>query len=155
MDDEFKNLSSTIESKVNEINAKITLGMKSRGYRAANELRNASQQVLRGKRSGRRYRVPGTRRMYTASAPGEPPAIRTGTFRNSWQAKTESSGTIGNMSVRSYIESSVRTDNGKYSLGKILEEGSPGGKIAPRPYKKKIQEKALPRIKKIYREPYL
>ena len=160
-------LYSRVESVVKEVNEKITHGMKSRGYSAANELRNASQEILRGQRSGRRYNVPGTGRVkyykrkktatitykkYTASAPGEPPAVRTGAFRNSWQAKTESTGSGSNTSVKAYIESNAKTDNGKYLLGQILEDGT--SKMAPRPYKEKIQQKALPKIVKIYKRPY-
>ena len=153
MMDNFDNLTSQVRAKVFEVNQTITLGMRSRAYRVANELRNASQEVLRGQRSGRTYRVPGTRRRYTASAPGESPANRTGTFRASWQPKTETikSGVDG-MSVRAYVESSTRTDNGKYLLGDVLEDGT--GKMSPRPYKKKIQEKRLKKIVKIYKEPY-
>lgn len=147
-------LSAQIEAKCEVIAQKISLGVRSRGYRAANELRNASQLVLRGQRSGRRYRVPGTKSYYTASAPGEPPAVRTGAFRVGWQAKQEVTSWSGtDVAVRSYIESNTRTDNGKYLLGSILEDGS--SRMAPRPYKEKIQEKALPKIKKIYQEPYL
>ena len=39
-----------------------------RTYRASNELRNASLYVLRGKRSGKTYLVPGTRKHYRASS---------------------------------------------------------------------------------------
>lgn len=158
---------SQVGMMVKNVNDKITRGMKSRAYRAANELRNASQIVLRGQRSGRRYNVPGTGRVkynkrdhtatityrkYTASAPGEAPAVRTGVFRASWQPRTESEGVGDNLSVRAMIESSVRTDNGKYLLGEVLEDGT--GRMAPRPYKEAIQEKAMPKILKIYKEPY-
>ena len=162
------NLYYQIESMVKEVNEKITHGMKSRAYRVSNELRNASQDVLRGQRSGREYIVPGTGRVrynkrnktatitykrYRASAPGEPPAVRTGTFRGSWQTKTESTGSGDSLSVKAMIESNTRTDNGKYLLGAILEDGT--GKMAPRPYKEKIQQKALPKAVRIYKEPYL
>ena len=147
--------SKQIEVAVEKINGKITQGMQSRGYRAANELRNASQLVLRGSRGGRSYLIPGTRRRYTASAPGEPPAVRTGTFRASWQPKTEISGGGSSLSVKAMIESSVTTDNGAFVLGQMLEDGTPGGKIAPRPYQEKILDKALPKIKSIYEEPYV
>lgn len=147
-------VSARIENVCREISLKISIGMRSRGYRAANELRNASQLVLRGQRSGRRYRVPGTRRHYTASAPGEPPAVRTGAFRASWQPKQRVDvGTNNQVSVTSYIESRQRTDNGRYNLGSMLENGN--GKMAPRPYKEKVQEKAQPKIVKIYKEPYM
>lgn len=156
-----------IESIVREVNQKITQGMKARAYSASNELRNSSQKILRGQRSGREYIVPGTGRMtyykrkkiakitykkYRASAPGEPPAVRTGVFRASWQTKTESEQSGNGLTVKSMIESNVRTDNGKYLLGKILEEGT--GRMAPRPYQEKIIQDALPRIKKIYKRQY-
>lgn len=147
-------VSAKIENVCKEISTKISIGMRSRGYRAANELRNASQLVLRGQRSGRRYRVPGTKSYYTASAPGESPAVRTGAFRASWQPKQKVNvGTYNQVSVTSYIESRQRTDNGSYNLGSLLENGS--GRMAPRPYKEKIQEKAKPKIVKIYKEPYI
>ena len=147
-------VSAKIENVCKEISLKISIGMRSRGYRAANELRNASQLVLRGQRSGRRYRVPGTRKHYTASAPGEPPAVRTGAFRASWQPKQRVDvGTNNQVSVKSYIESRQRTDNGKYNLGSMLESGN--GKMAPRPYKEKVQEEAKPKIIEIYKAPYM
>lgn len=173
---DIDSLFTQIESKVREVNDKITTGMKARSYSAANELRNASQEVLRGQRSGRVYIIPGTGsvryykrgskdgkhkagtatityRKYRASAPGEPPANRLGHFREGWQARTESKGSGDSLSVRAMIENDVRTDNGKYILGEILENGS--GNMAPRPYKERIQKKALPQVLKIYRRPYL
>lgn len=138
--------------------------MRGRAYRAANELRNASLLVLRGQRTGRRYKVPGTYRLqkdkttgkkrhgryYTASAPGEPPANRTGTFRNSWQASSTGSDATG--VYKSIITSDVRTDNGKHNLGDILENGT--NRMAPRPFEEPIIKKAMPKIRKIYSEPY-
>lgn len=157
------------DAEVEKIAYSIKQQMASRGYRASNELRNASQLVLRGQRSGRRYNVPGTGsvryykrtkrakityKKYTASAPGEPPAVRTGAFRMSWQPKTTIEGkTGGDFSVRSKVESTQRTDNGKYLLGEILEEGT--GRMAPRPHQEKIQEKAMKTIERIYKEPYM
>lgn len=144
--------------------------MESRSYRAANELRNAALLVLRGTRSGRVYKVPGTHgkrlskatkgmlddyghklrggRLYRASAPGEPPAVRTGIFRNSW--KPEARKLFG--SYISRISSDATTDNGGYNLGEILENGS--SRMAPRPHHDRIQEKAEPKIVRIYEEPY-
>ena len=40
---------------------------------------------LTGQRSGRVYRIPGTRRTYRASSPGEPPASRMGILRNGYR----------------------------------------------------------------------
>lgn len=145
----------------------ISTQIKSRAYRASNELRNASQLVLRGQRSGKRYIVPGTGRVkyykrkktatisyrrYAASAPGEPPAVRTGAFRAGWQPKTYiDNGSITNTVVRSSIENRVRVKNG-HLLGEYLEDGT--GKMAPRPHHKRIQDKALPNIMRIFKEPY-
>lgn len=101
-----------------------------RAYRASNELRNAELYVLRGQRSGKKYRVPGTRRKYTASAPGESPAVRTGVFRLSWgtHVHVEKNGT--HFRAVSAIESKERA--GGRLLGEMLENGT--GRIAPRPY---------------------
>lgn len=168
-----------LQDQWDAINDSIRHQIQSRGHRAANELRNASQLVLRGQRSGRKYIVPGTGRVkyykrdskdgqhkagtatityryYTASAPGEPPAVRTGVFRMGWQPKSfvKSNGKR-NFAVISRVENLQRTDNGKYLLGKILEEGTPNGKIQPRPHQEKIQQKAMPAIMKIYNEPYI
>ena len=136
--------------------------MESRSYRVANELRNASQEVLRGQRHGRRYKVPGTYkrqrdktdgkmkngRYYTASAPGEPPAVRTGAFRASW--KPTAHVVYGHYISR--IESDIMTENGKHNLGQILENGT--SRMAPRPYVDEILNKAEPQVVRIYEEPY-
>lgn len=126
----------------------IKKAMGQRTYQAANELINATILVLRGKRSGRSYRVPGTRRSYTASAPGEPPAVRTGAFRMSWQPKARISGNNYISSVESDIQA------GRYVLGEILENGTPGGKMKPRPHHDRIRERAEPEIVKIYSRAY-
>lgn len=133
---------------IDHVTDSIKHEMERRSYLAANELRNASQLVLRGQRSGRRYRVPGTKRHYTASAPGEPPAVRTGAFRLSWQPTAR----VVFGSYISRIESDLRTDNGRYTLGEILEDGT--SRMAPRPYQDAILEKAKKPILRIYDEPY-
>lgn len=136
---------------VEDINEEVQNQMGSRAYRAANELRNSALLVLRGQRSGRRYKVPGTKKYYTASAPGEPPAARTGLFRIRWQPETH----VVFGSYISRITNDVRTDNGKYTLGDILENGTPGGQMAPRPHHDKILDDAEPKIVRIYDEPYI
>ena len=181
-----------LKAEWEKISTSIRHQMVSRAYRGANELRNASQLVLRGQRHGKRYIVPGTGRLtykkgkrivvgreadnygrkgrkiyrreagtakitykyYTASAPGEPPAVRTGAFRLSWKPEVYVDHTeAGVYKVINRIYSNQRTDNGKYLLGEILENGT--GKMAPRPHHNKIKQKARPAIKKIYSEPYV
>jgi hypothetical protein len=44
-------------------------------YQGSQTMRTAVLRKLSGRRSGRTYRVPGTERTYTASAPGEAPAV--------------------------------------------------------------------------------
>lgn len=140
-------ITGDLGAAVEQITAQIRHEMERRAYLAANELKNASLDVLRGQRSGRRYRVPGTRRYYTASAPGEPPAVRTGTFRLSWQPKTRIDGDT----YTSSIESDISV--GKYLLGELLEEGTTRG-MAARPYKDRILDQAEEKIVDIYSRPY-
>ena len=87
-------------------------------------------------------------RYYTASAPGEPPANRTGAFRNSWQPATY----VVYDAYISRIESELRTSNGRYTLGELLEKGT--SKMSPRLYQDRILEKAEDEIVAIYAEPY-
>jgi len=156
------NIDNLLEHEVEQFTDSIKHQMERRAYLAANEMRNASQLVLRGQRSGRRYKVPGTYRKqrdkvdgkikrgryYTASAPGEPPAVRTGVFRMSWQPTSH----VVFGSYISRISSDVMTDNGKYNLGEILENGTP--KMDPRPFEEPIMEKAKNKILRIYNAPY-
>lgn len=156
------NVSRKFDNAVQGVTESIQRQMEARTYEAANELRNSALRVLRGQRSGRRYKVPGTYRRqqdktdgkmksgryYTASAPGEPPAVRTGTFRLSWQPTAR----VVYGSYISRIESDTRTDDGRYNLGQILEEGTK--RMAPRPYQDRILEDAEPKILRIYNRSY-
>jgi len=133
-------------SLVNQHTKKIQQQMKNRCYRAANELRNAAQDVLKGRCSGRLYRVSGKSRRHRASAPGEPPAVDSGKFRTSWESTTQ---IIGNSYI-SRIETKHNVNG--YTLGSLLEYGT--SRMAPRPHHEKIRQKALPKICRIYAEPY-
>ena len=121
-----------------------------RTYRASNELRSASLRVLRGQRSGKKYRVPNTSRSYTASAPGEPPAVRTGAFRLSWGAHVHVEKKDTRFRAVAAIESRERA--GGRLLGEMLENGT--GRMKPRPYKQAGINMALPKVKAIYKKPY-
>ena len=135
------NLDDTVAGIVGQITAQA----KSRGYRAANELRNAALQVLRGQRNGRIYKRPHSSSTYTASAPGEPPAVRTGGLRVSWhsQAKSEKSGST--VTVRP----AIWTDK---EYAPILQEGT--HKMAPRPFEEPIIEQAKPKVMAIFGQSY-
>jgi hypothetical protein len=131
-----------VRAKVSEIEGKAAAG----AFRASNELRNAALDILSGSRNGRTYRIPYSKATYTASAPGSPPAVRTGVFRLSWNPKAHSEKHGKKMFVVASIESKVKV--GPYILGDLLEGGT--RKMAARPYKEKIRDKALPKIKSIF-----
>ena len=84
-----------LKGKINDLYNQVTQEAKSRGYRAANALRSASLEVLRGQRSGKIYRKPFTKKAtYQASAPGEPrpsalaPCAGAGSLAHSPRRKT-------------------------------------------------------------------
>jgi len=88
--------------------------------------RNAKISILRGPKSGERYRVPGTSRFYTASAPGQAPAPRTGDLANSIYTR-----------VPGLYKAEVGSEL-KYSR---IEFGY--GRAAPRPYLRPANDKTL------------
>lgn len=140
-----KKASGRLKIAVDDTVKKVNLEAASRGMRAVNAIRNAELEVLRGKRSGRVYRKPHTKSHYTASAPGEPPARRTGNLRLNWNGTVESSSTSSGLRVTAVLESQER-----YST--YLENGT--RRMAPRPFKQPISEKAMPEIERIYHEKY-
>ena len=146
-----------VDKAVKDAVEDIKKQVEARSYTAANELRNSALTILRGARSGRVYKVPGpfrrqrdkisgkmkNGRYYTASAPGEPPAARTGNFRRSWQPTALKSGNL-------YI-SRIETDS---DYADWLENGTPGGQMAPRPHHERILKHAEPKVVRIYSAPY-
>ena len=137
-------ITGNIEAESERVLAAIKTQLPSRAYRGANEMRNSALDILAGQGSGRTYRVPGTSRYYRASAPGEVPAKRTGKFRITWKPRSFGGGT----NFTSRIENPQ-----KYA--DYLEDGTPGGQMAPRPHHEKIQKHALPKLVRIYDEPYV
>ena len=132
----------TVKDQVTNINRKVV----SRGVRAVNAIRNAELEVLKGQRSGRVYRKPHSKATYTASAPGEPPARRTGNLRMHWNGQVKSENSSGGgVAIIAELES-------QEPYAGILENGS--SKMAARPFTEKIKEKAMPEIQRIYGEPY-
>ena len=136
-----------LRAKVKDIKADVNRKVASRGARAVNALRNAELEVLKGQRSGKRYRKPHTKTAtYIASAPGEAPARRTGNLRLHWSGDVSTSGNSnGGMALDVTLESQE-----KYAA--FLENGH--GNVAARPFVDRIKEKAEPEIAKIFMEPY-
>lgn len=160
-------MAMNIKPEIEKLVEQVTYEAKSRAFRAANELRNSALNVLRGQRSGHTYRRPFSSGKYTASAPGEPPAVRSGNLRLSWRERTASEEVGKNLTVKPAITTDV-----KYAP--ILDEGFDGEvektskkkdgtvktkkyhlTIKPRPIEEPIIEAAKPKIKAIYSEPYL
>lgn len=137
---------SALRIAVDQVVENVGRQAVSRGTRAVNAIRNAELDVLKGSRSGRVYKKPHSKATYKASAPGEPPARRTGALRLSWHGSVEG-GSVGGggTQITAALESEQRYSG-------YLENGT--SKMAPRPYKDKIIEKAAPEITAIYNEPY-
>lgn len=137
---------AAIRAKVKDQVTNVNRQVLSRGVRAVNAIRNAELEVLKGQRSGRKYRKPFSKATYTASAPGEPPARRTGNLRMHWNGQVRTEGGNGDgVQVIAELESQE-----KYAG--YLEDGTK--RMAARPFVDRIKEKAAPEIERIYREPY-
>jgi len=135
-----------IRVKVSEMTENINRKVISRGTRAVNAIRSAELRILKGQRSGKVYRKPYTKATYTASAPGESPARRTGNLRLHWNGQVKADSVMdGGVTVIAQLES-------QEAYAGALEYGTK--KIAPRPFVEKIQKEAEPEIRKIYSEPY-
>ena len=154
---DYKQAMHEIGVIVNKTVEEIEQKAKKRGYQAANVLTNEVKKVLSGQRSGRIYKVKKTggkskKRgvVYTASAPGEPPAVRFGTLRTSFKRRTYAEQNGKELIVHTITESDLQVNG--YLLGDLLENGTK--KIAPRPYKQKTIDAALPKITEIFSKNY-
>lgn len=87
-------MSTRFESNLTEVLATLDAGYGRNIRAAAEEWKRSIVKVLRGPRSGRFYRVPGTNALYQASAPGEPPASRTGRLRTSIDTSATSNESV-------------------------------------------------------------
>jgi len=127
----------TFKSNIPELMKKIDSTAKGRMLEAVMEVRNKTLVKLSGRRSGRTYYVPGTRRTYTASSPGEPPAVATAELRQSIAGTVEKEG-------KQYV-GRVGTDK---IQGKMMEFGT--RHVAPRPWLKKSFEESEAKVKAIF-----
>lgn len=121
---------------------------KSRTIRAANVIKKASNKILSNAahRSGKVYRKPHTSSTYTASAPGEPPALRTGNLRSSWAPLP-----TGEMTGTGKVYTpGIHTD---VTYAPLLQDGT--STMAARPFEEPIKQEAWPEVKAIYDQPYL
>jgi hypothetical protein len=128
-------------SNLERVTAEIERELIRRAFDAANLVRNEWLEVLSGNRSGRVYRVPGTRRTYTASAPGEPPAVQFGDLRRSIHARPAK------------LEGGVIVAEVGSSLEKALWLEMGTRKIKPRPHGSVAWNRAEPRVRELLAQP--
>lgn len=107
-----------ISDNINGVVKQIQDHAEERMMEAVQAVRNTTLETLSGSRSGRTYHVPGTKKEYTASSPGEAPAQATGTLRQSIKSGIEKEG--------KNIIGFVGTEE-KY--GAMLEFGTKGGAV--------------------------
>lgn len=140
------------------ISKQVEIEAINRTYLASNQLRNAALKVLSGQRHGRVYSLPNSRgrknKKYTASAPGESPAVRLGHLRASWQIRTSfTPGALREHRFVASIASRYATQDGRWNIPNLLEGGT--GKMEPRPFHQKILDLALDGIVRIFKRPYV
>ena len=104
---------------------------------AADVGRNKTVENLAGSRSGRTYRVPGTSVNYTASAPGEYPAVATGNLRNRIERKVVNTSEVQVGTAVEYgltLEKGGPSKGGRPWLKRSLDEAKPAmlAKLAQR-----------------------
>jgi len=127
----------TFKSNIPELMKKIDSTSRGRMLEAVMEVRNKTLDTLAGNRTGRTYYVPGTHKTYTASSPGEPPAVATGELRQSIAGTVEKEG--------SQIVGRVGTDT---KQGLMTEFGTKN--MEPRPWLRKSFEESESKVKEIF-----
>lgn len=147
-------LSAELMAAQGAVREQIEAELERRAQPASQEIVNAAARTLGKRGKGRRYRIPGSRRRYRASMPKSPPAKRTGALAASWSPSPRK--------YKRYTEGMKITVPGSTTdmdwLAKILTKGAirkRGGLLVHRPFKRKVKQSAMRKIRRIYREPYL
>lgn len=135
VDDEIRRLRIEVDATMRSVNTEAL----SRAVRGLNAMRNAELDVLGQNGHGRRYTRSNV--THTASAPGEPPAPNSGNLRQRWRRQVIGQPLDGGMKITMRMKSEM-----PYS--EHLERGT--SKIAPRPYKERIIDQAMPEIDRIF-----
>lgn len=99
----------------------------------AADLRNEIVASMRDAppRTGHEYPMRDQKGTYTASAPGEAPAMPTGIYAGAWD--TTPAVVVGDKVVAAAVNDR-KTEDDAHFIGEILEYGTSDGKIAPRPH---------------------
>ncbi len=131
-----------ITDNISQVKGTISEVAKNRMMEAVNTVRNTTLETLSGTRSGRQYYVPGTHKVYTASAPGEPPAVATGRLRQSVKGSVETE----NGTLVGYVGTDLE-------YGKELEYGRYN--MEPRPWLRPSFERSEQEVKEIFSREWL
>jgi len=105
----------------------IEAGARKAAWSAGDVLRNKVVENLSGARTGARYRVPGTSTYYTASSPGEYPAVATGNLRERVKVQNVTEGVQVGTPVEYglFLEKRPASDGGRPWLHPSYKEVKP------------------------------
>lgn len=126
-----------VRSFVKEVQKRMEDEAKKKAIEVGNAIRNKVLEGMRGPWTGKTYRVPGTARTYTASAPGEYPAVRLGALKASIK-----------MVVRQDLYGVYAVVGTLIPYAKYLEGRGPNDP-GIRPFLSKAYAEALPEIRRI------
>lgn len=135
-------LGAEISARVERALSDIESELRARMSGAPEALTRAAREVLDGARSGRRYRT--SAGSYRASAPGEPPARRTGEYARSWSARD-----MGARSIERGVRMAIRLESSLPERARRLERGA--GNVAPRPHIERIRASCEGELAKLIR----
>jgi len=133
---------TVFSENINGVMKEIDKTAWKRMLEAVNAVRNETLETLSGSRSGRVYRVPGTKKTYQASAPGEAPAQQLGDLRKSVTGGLKKEG----RNIIGYVGTGL-------DYGPMLEYGT--SKMAPRPWLRISFEKSMAEVKRIFTRRWL
>jgi hypothetical protein len=132
-----------------DVEAALEQEAKRRTLAAANLVRTQVLLKLSGGRSGRTYRVPGTKRTYSASAPGEAPASVLGDLRRAYQVAELDAPQLGH-AVGAATAETDREGNSVGARALHLERGT--RRMAARPHLQPAFEEVKDEIEGIFTE---
>ncbi len=135
-------LSEDIAARVEGALREVEDELRARLDAAPGALRRAAADVLTGARSGRYYATAGGG--YRASAPGEPPARRTGAYERSWSALPPAEQRLANG-----VRFTVRLTTSLPERARRLEYG--GGGVAARPHMERMRAAAVAELRGLLR----
>lgn len=142
----------TFISKARQQIVKVDTAMLKKMKMATAVLKRETLKTFQGERTGHTYRVPGTGAPYTASAPGEPPAVATESGKRSIRETVRGkghtvTGYVG--SAMGYGRHPVTSEDAAIYMSKLEFEGMnrDGSRRAARPWLGPSAKRANPKMK--------